>query len=137
MDEHHQNNLEAGASAVKESVETLSVHADPPPLRTDQGGVVRVGRSRVSLDIVVEQYENGVMPENIVRAYDTLALADVQAVIAYYLGHRDEVLAYLERRKEEAESLRARIEAERPRVTREELLARRGAAEKDNAPAGQ
>jgi uncharacterized protein (DUF433 family) len=103
----------------------------------DQGGAVRVGNSRISLDLVVEQYENGMTPEDMARAYDTLALADVHAVITYYLRHRDEVRAYLKRRGEEAAALRATIEAERPRVTREELLARRTAREKDNAPAGQ
>ena len=61
-----------------------------------------------------------------VRAYDTLALADVYDVIAYYLRHRDEVRAYLKRRKEEAEVLKAKIEADVPRISREELLARRG-----------
>jgi hypothetical protein len=64
-----------------------------------------------------------------VRAYDTLVLADVHAVIAYYLRYRDQVRAYLKQREEEAEALRAKIEAEHPRVTREELLARRGASE--------
>jgi len=103
----------------------------------DEGGVVRVGKSRLSLDLVVEHYENGVTPEDLVHAYDTLELADVYAVIAYYLRHRDEVRAYLKRRAEEAESLRAKIEAERPRVGREELLARRSAREKDHAPTGQ
>jgi uncharacterized protein (DUF433 family) len=103
----------------------------------DEGGVVRVGKSRISLDLVVEQYENGMTPEDLVRAYDTLALADVHAVIAYYLQHRDEVRAYLKRRAEEAEALRAKIEAERPRVTREELLACPRARETDHAPTGQ
>ena len=64
-------------------------------------------------------------------------LADVHAVIAYYLRHRDEVRAYLARRAGEAEALRAKIEAERPRVGRDELLARRRAREKDHAPTGQ
>ncbi len=87
--------------------------------------------------MIVEQYENGMTPEDMVRAYDTLVLADVHAVIAYYLRHRDEVRAYLKRRAEEAEALRAKIEAERPRISREELLARRSAREKANAPTGQ
>src|SRR6478672_9991772 len=91
---------------------------DPLPLRWDEGDVIRVGTSRISLDLVVEQYENGATPEDMVRAYDTLVLADVYAVIAYYLRHRDEVRAYLKRRKEEATSLQAKMEAGRPRVSR-------------------
>jgi uncharacterized protein (DUF433 family) len=103
----------------------LPLHADPLPLRVDEGGAVRVGNSRISLDLVVEQYENGMTPEVMLRAYDTLVLADAYAVIAYYLRHRDEVRAYLKRRAEEADALRAKIEGERPRVSRAELLARR------------
>lgn len=115
----------------------LPLHAELPPLRVDEGDVVRVGKSRVSLDVVVEQYENGMTPEALVRAYDTLELADVHAVIAYYLRHLDEVRAYLKQREQEAEALRAKIEAERPCVSREDLLARRSAREKKNAPTGQ
>ena|SRR6266446_4643800 len=108
----------------------LPLRAEFPPLRLDQGGAVRVGSSRISLDLIVEQYDNGMTPEDMVRAYDTLVLADVHAVIGYYLRHIDEVRAYLKRRAEEAAALRARIEAERPRLSREELLARRSAKEK-------
>ena len=113
------------------------IHEDRPPLRLEEGGVVRVGRSRISLDLVVEQYENGMTPEEMVRAYDTLALADVYAAIAYYLSHRDEVQAYLKRRAVEAEAMRAKIAAERPRITREVLMARSGIRETDHAPTGQ
>lgn len=109
---------------------------DPPPFRVDEGGVVRLGQSRVSLDVVVEQYENGMSPEDIVRAYDSLAPADVYATIAFYLRHRDDVSMYLKRRHDEAESLRREIEAGRPRLSREEL-AHRSTREKANAPAGQ
>lgn len=103
--------------------EALPLHAEAPPLRVDEGGAVRVGRSRITLDLIVEQYENGMSPEDMVRAYESLMLGDVHAVISYYLNHRDEVRSYLIRRAEEAESLRAKIEAERPRISREELLA--------------
>lgn len=129
--------LNHAATVSEDPAESLPLHADHPPLRRDEGGAVRVGKSRISLDLIVEQYENGMTPEDMVRAYDTLVLADVHAVIAYYLRHRDELRAYVKQRAEQAEALRKKIEAERPRVSREELLARRSAREKTNAPTGQ
>jgi uncharacterized protein (DUF433 family) len=117
--------------------DVIPLNAEPPPLRVDESGAVRIGKSRISLDLIVEQYENGMSPEDLVRAYDTLDLADVHAVISYYLRHKDAVRTYLKRREEEAAALRAKIEVERPRITREELMARRAAMEKQNAPIGQ
>jgi uncharacterized protein (DUF433 family) len=107
--------------------------ADPPPFRMDEGGTVRVGNTRITLDLVVEQYENGMTPEDMVRAYDTLDLADVHAVIAYYLRHRDEVREYLKRRSEEAAALREKIETQHPRISRDELFARRNSGHKGGA----
>jgi uncharacterized protein (DUF433 family) len=124
-------------NATENSAGEFPLGAESPPLRVDEGGVVRVGQTRISLDLIVEQYEYGMTPEDMVRAYDTLVLADAHAVIAYYLRHRDVVQAYLKRRAAEAHALSSKIEAERPRVTREELLARRGAREHANAPASK
>jgi uncharacterized protein (DUF433 family) len=121
----------------RELTKLLPAQPDGLPLRVDEGGAVRVGKSRIGLDLVVEQYENGMTPEDMVRAYDTLVLADVHDVIAYYLRHRDVVRAYLKRRIGEAEALRAQIESERPRVSRDELLTRRSATENADAPIGQ
>lgn len=118
------------------TIEVLPIHADGPALRIAEGGAVRVGTSRVSFDLVVEQYENGMTAEEIAAAYDTLALADVYAAIAYYLRHRQEVRGYLTRRQGEADALRQSIELQRPRLSREELI-RRSAKEKADAPAGQ
>jgi uncharacterized protein (DUF433 family) len=115
----------------------LPLNGEPLPFRLEDGGAVRIGKSRVTLDLIVEQYENGMTPEDMVRAYDTLVLADVHAAIAYYLRHRNEVSIYLKRREEEATALQAKIEAEHPRVSREELLARRAAAETSDAPTRQ
>jgi uncharacterized protein (DUF433 family) len=126
-----------GAPAAEGAVDLIPLHAERPPLRVDEGGVIRVGLSRVSLDLVVDQYENGMTPDDMVRAYDTLVLADVHAAVAYYLRHRDEVRAYLKRRAAEAEALRSSIEGERPRVEREDLLARRRAREQQHASIGQ
>ncbi len=117
--------------------EILPLNGEPLPFRLEHGGAVRIGKSRITLDLIVEQYENGMMPEDIVRAYDTLELADVHATIAYYLRHRDQVRAYLKQREEEAAELRRKIEADHPSLIREELLARRSAAETADAPTGK
>jgi hypothetical protein len=98
---------------------------------------VRVGKSRISLDLIVEQYEHGMTPEDMVRAYDTLVLADVYAVIAYYLQHRDDVHIYLKQRAEEAAALQTKVEGSHPRPSRDELLERRRGTEKADAPTGQ
>lgn len=37
------------------------------PLRLDAQGTIRVGRSRVTLDIVIAAYQRGASPESIAR----------------------------------------------------------------------
>jgi uncharacterized protein (DUF433 family) len=110
--------------------------ADSYALTVTPDGVARVGNSRVSLDLIVEHYENGMTPEEIVRGYDTLKLSDAYGAIAYYLRHTEAVRAYLSRRETEATALRQKIEADRGRISREELTAR-SAAEKQHAASGQ
>ena len=110
---------------------TLALQADPIPLNMDEQGTLRVGSSRVTLDVLLEEYEKGASPETLVQAFDTLELADVYAVLSYYLRHRDEVSLYLQRRDEEAKEIRQKLEAAGmtwPAV-RETLLARRGQKE--------
>jgi uncharacterized protein (DUF433 family) len=90
---------------------TVSLHSDPLPLRLDETGTIRVGASRVTLDVVLADYRSGMSPEEIVRQLDTLSLADVHATIAYCLRHQDEVDAYLKRRRADADEVQSRIEA--------------------------
>jgi len=105
----------------------LPLPADPVPLREDGRGGFRVGDSRVSLDVLLNEYEGGADPEGIVHAYPTLRLADVYAVIAYYLRHQDEVNDYLRKRQAEAAELRREIEGRQTDRggLRAKLLARR------------
>lgn len=99
---------------------TLSV-----PLREDPPGVLRVGPSRVLLDLVIRAYQRGASPQEIVRMYDSLALGDVFAVLAYYLANPAEIDEYLRKGDAEAEAVRRRIEAAQPQgPSKEELLAR-------------
>jgi uncharacterized protein (DUF433 family) len=103
----------------------------------DASGAMRIGTSRISLDLVVEQYENGMTPEEIVQAYDTLWLADVYQAIGWFLAHRKEFADYFEGRRREAEQLRSEIEGVRPPVTREQLTERRRVQESHHAATGE
>ncbi len=92
----------------------LILHSDPLPLRVDETGTIRIGSSRVTLDVLVADYRKGMSAEEIVRQLDSLDLADVHFAISYYLRHKDEVDAYLSRRAADADSLRLKIEATQP-----------------------
>jgi len=86
------------------------VQAEAPPLREDASGALRIGDSRVLLELVIRAFQDGATPETIVQRYSTLALADIYAVIGYYLRHRSEIEGYLARREEKAEDVRRRVE---------------------------
>lgn len=107
---------------------TLPLTPLASPLRVDDLGVVRVGATRVTLDTLVATYRDGNTAEEIVQQYPTLALADVQAAIAYYLTHIPEVEAYLQQRRSNAADTRRRVELVcDQRGIRERLLARQAA----------
>lgn len=94
---------------------------------------IRIAGTRVGIETVLRDYQEGASPEEIVLRYPTLSLEQVHATITYYLANREKVEAYLERvrqRQEEAwqeqqrhpsefvRSLRERLERER-QVVRE------------------
>ncbi len=116
---------------------TLSLEAIPVPLRVEPTGDVRIADTRIDIEILIGEYKRRRTPEDIVRSYDTLKLADVYAIIAYYLRHTEEVEAYIAERERQAEWWRQKLEAEgmsRPDFY-QELLARRARMESGNAAA--
>lgn len=105
---------------------TLTMNAEPVPLVTDKDGVVRIGGTRVTLDTAVAAFNEGATAEEIVQQYPSLQLADVYAVISYYLRNQSEVDTYLKKRQQQAEEIRKQNEARfDPQGIRERLLARR------------
>lgn len=116
----------------------LELRPETPPLRIDESGAVRVGSSRVQLVFVVEAFQDGATPEEIVLYYTTLSLADVYAVIAYYLRHKAEVEEYVADYNRQAEEVRARIEAGQKDLPdiRSRLLARRREGTSGSGTAG-
>lgn len=88
----------------------FSAQAESPPLREDASGALRVGSSRVLLEMVIWAFQDGETPESIVQQFPTLSLPDTYAVIAYYLRHGPDVDAYLDRREQKADEVRRQIE---------------------------
>jgi uncharacterized protein (DUF433 family) len=105
---------------------TFSIVTEKVPLELDADGVIRVRKTRVTIDTVISAFLDGATAEEIDYQYPSLDLADVYSVIAYYLRHRAEVDAYLQRRQEQAEKIRKLNESRfDPAGIRDRLLARR------------
>ena len=86
---------------------------------------MRIGETRVRLDTVVTAWKLGDSAEQIAENFDVLNLADVYAVISYYLNNRDEVERYLSENQQAGDVLRAELELNFPTAgIRKRLLAR-------------
>ena len=104
----------------------IIIQPEAPPLRQDASGALRVGSSRVLVELVVRAFQDGATPEAIAQRYPTATLADMYAVLAYYLRHRQEVDAYLAAREQRAQEVRQRIESQQGDLAdlRRRILAR-------------
>jgi uncharacterized protein (DUF433 family) len=99
---------------------------DPVPLvLAEDGHVIRVAGTRVTLDALIGAFRRGATAEEIAQDYPAMSLPDVYAVIAYYLHHRSEIDEYLGRRVRGHGELRREIEGRSEyQEFRERLLAR-------------
>jgi uncharacterized protein (DUF433 family) len=84
------------------------------PLVVSDEQVIYVGHPRVTLDTVVDAFLDGATPEEINYQYPSLSLADIYAVVGYYLHHRSEVEMYLKQREQQAEQVRQQNEEHFP-----------------------
>jgi uncharacterized protein (DUF433 family) len=117
----------------------MPLQAIAVPLYEDGQGGLRVSGTRVLLERIVHAFSDGATPEGIVQSYDTLQLADVYAVLSWYLRHKAEVEDYLRKRAEKAEEIRRSIEAGQPdrAELRARLMARRTRKEVGHGPVAQ
>lgn len=97
------------------------------PLKRDAGGAIRVSGTRVLLEMILWGYLRGDSPEAIHAAYERVPVADIHAVIAYYLANRESVDAYLADVEAQGEHWRKVFEARSKPLTRAELEARMAA----------
>ncbi|NEQ96626.1 MAG: DUF433 domain-containing protein [Cyanothece sp. SIO2G6] len=92
----------------------LVLENESPPLYEDETGAIRVGNSRVLLEIVIRAFQDGASPEAIASRYDTLSLADIYNTVGYYLRHRNAVEAYLTQRAQIADAVQQQLSQHQP-----------------------
>ncbi len=77
----------------------------PALLKAWEDGTIRVGSSRVLLDLIVHHFKEGATAEQIQHSFPSLTLREVYGTIYYYLEHTEEVETYLENRERQAEDI--------------------------------
>ncbi|MBD2691576.1 DUF433 domain-containing protein [Anabaena catenula] len=106
------------------------ITSEPPPLEFTTDGVIRIGKTRVTLDTVIAVFKQGTTAEEIAYRYPSLKLADIYATIAFYLNHQQEVEVYLQQRHQQAQETRRMNEARfDSQGLRDRLLARKAERE--------
>ena len=104
----------------------ITLSPQQTPLVVDHHGSFVVTGTRVPLEVIVGEFNQGSSAEEIALAYPSLSLANVYAVVAYYLRHKESVDTYVAKQDERAAAARAqRGVDETPQTLREKLLARR------------
>ena len=113
-----------------------TLQAGPVPIREADDGSLRVGESRVLLELVLEAFDDGASPEAILQRYSTLRLPDVYSVIAHHVNHPGEWAAYLRRRELQAVEVFNKVTSGQRDLgeIRGRLFAMRRAAGSTNAP---
>src|SRR5213594_2625020 len=89
--------------------------AQTTPLIEDKDGTIRVIGSRIPLDTIVYEFNQGATAEQIQDSFPSLSLRSIYGAIAFYLEHQVALDEYLRQREREAEELRRKIES-RPEV---------------------
>jgi len=102
----------------------------PKVVRRVEGGTLRVGNSRVSLDSVVYEFNRGENVIQIQESFSSLSLADIHAAIAYYLHNKEKVDKYISKRTADFEKKRLENQIRPDHISREMLLARKNGLNK-------
>jgi len=82
------------------------------PLTLTEDGTIWVTGSQVALESVVYQYQQGNTAEAILESFPSVKLADIHAVISYYLNHSNQVDEYLQDQQKRARIIREDIESD-------------------------
>ena len=86
--------------------------AQASPLRLADDGTIRIAETRVSLDSVIHHYKLGASAEQIAQKFPALDLADVYAVIGYYLNNEETIEEYLRQQEARGDEIQGRAESD-------------------------
>jgi uncharacterized protein (DUF433 family) len=64
-------------------------------LTTDDGGFIHLAGHRIGLNHIVRLYNEGYSAEMLAEEFDTLTLAMIHKLIAFYLENQEEVDVYM------------------------------------------
>ena len=96
------------------------------PLTQWEDGTIRITGTRVTLDVIVNQFKLGATAEQIYDCFPAASLKDVYGAIYYYLEHTDAVDTYVREQQQAAAETRQLVESQPGnRGLRERLLSRR------------
>src|SRR2546425_2275597 len=84
--------------------------AQTTPLIEDKDGTIRVIGSRIPLDTIVYEFNQGATAEQIQDSFPSLSLRSIYGALAFYLEHQAAVEEYLRHRGQEAAELRRKLE---------------------------
>lgn len=113
---------------------SIAIELEKPPLVEDATGAIRVGNSRVLLELVIRAFQDGATAESIVQNYTTLSLSDVYYTLGYFLRHQETVELYLQQREILANEIQNRVSNSQSDLTeiRARLLAQKS-SKKENS----
>ena len=96
------------------------------PLTHWEDGTIRITGTRVTLEVVVNQFKLGATAEQIHDSFPAASLKDIYGAIYYYLEHTEAVDAYVREQQKAAADTCQWVESQPGnRGLRERLLARR------------
>ncbi len=97
---------------------------------------IRVKGTRIGIEYILEYFLGGVSPEQTLINYPTLTLEQIYATITYYLHHRGEVGAYMERNRASNEAAyQDYLREEPPPVVKRLRALRKKGPESSRSPA--
>lgn len=99
----------------------------PALLKAWEDGTIRVGSSRVLLDLVVHHFKQGATAEQVQHSFPSLTLREVYGAIYYYLEHTEEVETYLADQERQAEEMERMVRSTQDTTSMQKRLEERRA----------